>query len=81
MKKGSGMKDNAAFWNKRSEVFDGQVMAVYGDAYRRTIANTKRYLKPTDTALDIGCGTGVTTIELSRYAAKPSEAARDRCRM
>lgn len=57
--------DNAAFWDIRSQIFDGKVIKVYEDAYTQTIERTKKYLKNTDRALDIGCGTGVTTIPLS----------------
>ena len=61
--------ENAAFWDKRSEIFDTQVLKRYEDAYRKTIAYTKKYLKETDQALDIGCGTGVTTTVLSGSVA------------
>lgn len=62
--------ENEAYWNKRSEIFDTQILKTYEDAYRKTIDNTKKYLKETDKALDIGCGTGVTTIELAGSVAE-----------
>ena len=55
--------ENEAYWNKRSEIFDTQILTTYEEAYRKTIDYTKKYLKDSDKALDIGCGTGVTTIE------------------
>lgn len=62
--------ENEAYWNKRSEIFDTQILKTYEDAYRRTIDNTKKYLKKSDNVLDIGCGTGVTTIELARSVSE-----------
>ena len=62
--------ENEAYWNKRSEIFDTQILKTYEDAYRKTIDNTKKYLRETDKALDIGCGTGVTTIELAGSVAE-----------
>ena len=50
--------ENEAYWNKRSEIFDTQILTTYEEAYRKTIDYTKKYLKDSDKALDIGCGTG-----------------------
>lgn len=33
--------ENEAYWNKRSEIFDTQILKTYEDAYRKTIDNTK----------------------------------------
>lgn len=46
-------------WKKCSESFDTKVLAKYQEAYERTIGLTKKYLKGSEHALDIGCGTGV----------------------
>ena len=62
--------ENEAYWNKRSEIFDTQILTTYEEAYRKTIDYTKKYLKDSDKALDIGCGTGVTTIELAGSVAE-----------
>lgn len=61
-------KDEApAFWNRRSEVFDKQVLSVYENAYRKTVKRSAAFLKKEDRVFEIGCGTGVVTIPLSKY--------------
>lgn len=53
------------YWDKRSEIFDTQIFKTYEDAYDKTVRYTLKYLSKTDHALDIGCGTGVTTTKLA----------------
>lgn len=61
-------KDEApAFWNRRSEVFDKQVLSVYENAYRKMVKRSAAFLKKEDRVFEIGCGTGVATIPLSKY--------------
>ncbi len=61
-------KDEApAFWNRRSEVFDKQVLSVYENTYRKTVKRSAAFLKKEDRVFEIGCGTGVATIPLSKY--------------
>lgn len=60
------LKDNVVFWNKRSEIFDQHVLKIYKTAYEKTIDRTLQYVKVTDCVLDVGCGTGVTTIDLAK---------------
>lgn len=37
-------KDEApAFWNRRSEVFDKQVLSVYENAYRKTVKRSAAF--------------------------------------
>ena len=61
-------KDEApAFWNRRSEVFDKQVLSVYENAYRKMEKRSAAFLKKEDRVFEIGCGTGVATIPLSKY--------------
>ncbi len=61
-------KDEApAFWNRRLEVFDKQVLSVYENAYRKTVKRSAAFLKKEDRVFEIGCGTGVATIPLSKY--------------
>ena len=61
---------SSRFWDKRSKVFDEQVLSVYENAYKKTIKRSIPFLKPEDTMLEIGCGTGNATIPLSQYVKK-----------
>ncbi|WP_291735712.1 class I SAM-dependent methyltransferase [Leisingera sp. F5] len=63
------MTADARFWNKiapkyaKSEIRDE-------DAYRYALERTRSYLKPEDSVLELGCGTGSTAIELARSVSK-----------
>ena len=61
---------SSRFWDKRSKVFDEQVLSVYENAYKKTIKRSIPFLKPEDTMLEIGCGTGNATIPFSQYVKK-----------
>lgn len=61
------MSNSIKFWNKISGNYDKQVEKIFSDAYKRTIEYTIKYLKQTDTVLDVGCGTGITTVEIANF--------------
>lgn len=61
------MSKDEKFWDALSNKYDKQVEKVFCNAYKKTISYTKKYVKETDIVLDIGCGTGITTIELTNY--------------
>lgn len=61
---------SSRFWDKRSEVYDQQVLKVYENAYKKTIKRSIPFLHPEDSMLEIGCGTGNATIPLSDYVKK-----------
>ena len=65
-------KDNKSsrFWDKRSKVFDEQVLSKYENAYKKTIKRSIPFLNAEDTMLEIGCGTGIATITLADYVKK-----------
>lgn len=58
------------FWDMRSETYDQNSGQEYADAYRKTINNTLRYLKPKDTVLEFACGTGITTTAIAPHVAR-----------
>ncbi|WP_066505289.1 class I SAM-dependent methyltransferase [Abyssisolibacter fermentans] len=60
------MKNTKRFWDKISSRYDSQVYLKHLEGYNKTINMTRNYLKTTDVVLDFACGTGVTTIELSK---------------
>ncbi len=62
------LKENASFfWNKRAKTYDEQVLSIYENAYKKTVKNSIAFLKKEDKVFEIGCGTGVATIPLSKY--------------
>lgn len=61
------INENEFFWNKRSEVYDDQVLKTYKNAYKKTIKRSLPYLDPDKTLLDLGCGTGVVTIPVAKH--------------
>ena len=53
------------YWNRRSVIYDSKIGHIYHDAYERTIHMSRRYLNKTDYVLDLGCGTGIITVEIA----------------
>lgn len=53
------------FWDGRAQNYDAQVGPHYAEAYEKTTARFKKYLKPTDTVLDFACGTGIVTLAVA----------------
>ena len=58
------------FWDGRAQNYDAQVGTHYAEAYEKTAACFKKYLKPTDTVLDFACGTGLVTLPVAQMAAE-----------
>lgn len=61
------MSNSIKFWNRMSGNYDKQVEKIFSNAYKKTIESTIKYLKQTDTVLDVGCGTGITTVGIANY--------------
>lgn len=61
---------SSRFWDKRSKVFDEQVLSKYENAYKKTIKRSIPFLNAEDTMLEIGCGTGIATITLADYVKR-----------
>lgn len=53
------------FWDGRAQNYDAQVGTHYAEAYEKTTAHFKKYLKPTDAVLDFACGTGIVTFAVA----------------
>ncbi|HWB80927.1 MAG TPA: class I SAM-dependent methyltransferase [Nannocystaceae bacterium] len=62
------MGSDAAFWNGIAEKYSRSPVANPG-AFERKIEITKSRMKPSDTVLDIGCGTGSLALRLAPFAA------------
>lgn len=62
------MTAEAAFWNDLAERYARQPVANPG-AFERKIELTRARMKPTDTVLDVGCGTGSLALRLAPSAA------------
>lgn len=58
------------FWDKLAKSYDKRVKKVYDKAYQDTIKLSRNYLDPTHNVLDFACGSGITTIELSKNVKK-----------
>lgn len=62
------MRDAAEFWDKAAEKYARSPIADL-DAYGKTMDRTASYLKPTDSVLEVGCGTGSTALRLASKAS------------
>lgn len=59
---------DAAFWSRISRKYASDPIRNM-DGYLKTLERTKSYLKPDDTVLEIGCGTGSTALLLAPHVA------------
>ncbi|WP_319562611.1 hypothetical protein [Marispirochaeta sp.] len=64
------MHDSNSFRDKMAKGYDIQALKTYSKAYHDTIELSKKYLDTDQTALDLGCGTGITTLELVSFVKK-----------
>lgn len=56
--------DDARFWNRIARKYATDTIKDLA-GYDRTIARTRRLLRPSDTVMEIGCGTGTTALKLA----------------
>lgn len=52
------------FWDKQADNYDAST-GKFKEMFSRTADKTRKYLKTSDTVLELGCGTGRTTLELA----------------
>ncbi len=64
------MRKSSKFWNRIASSYDSSVQKRYQSTYQEMVSLTKKYLNQNDLMLDVGCGTGITTIELSPYVRR-----------
>ncbi|HYD87675.1 MAG TPA: class I SAM-dependent methyltransferase [Vitreimonas sp.] len=60
----AAIANDARFWNGIARKYAADPIADTA-GYERTLAHTRRYLAPTHTVLEIGCGTGTTALQLA----------------
>lgn len=60
---------DAKFWDGVAEKYARSPIGNM-DAYEATLARVRSYLRPTDTVLEIGCGTGTTAVKLAPFAGR-----------
>jgi ubiquinone/menaquinone biosynthesis C-methylase UbiE len=60
------MDKSERFWELIANSYDRQTMK-FQRMYTQAVENTKKYLNSNDIVLDLGCGTGTTTVEIAEY--------------
>ncbi|MDP4094204.1 MAG: class I SAM-dependent methyltransferase [Bacillota bacterium] len=58
--------ESTTFWNRLASGYDKHALRTYSQVYIDTISKSQKYLNQNSIVLDIGCGSGITTIELSK---------------
>ncbi|NNF79872.1 MAG: class I SAM-dependent methyltransferase [Rhizobiales bacterium] len=60
------MQDATTFWDKSAQKYSKSKISDM-DAYTYTLDRTRSYLSPSDTVLELGCGTGSTALLLAEH--------------
>jgi ubiquinone/menaquinone biosynthesis C-methylase UbiE len=64
------MKKSSELWDRLASNYDLSVQKRYQATYQEMIGLSKEYLKENDLLLNVGCGTGISTIELAPYVKR-----------
>jgi ubiquinone/menaquinone biosynthesis C-methylase UbiE len=64
------MNNGPKIWNSLAGKYDEKIIENCLESYESIIKKSGEYLKSSDKVLDIGCGTGITTIPLSKSVKK-----------
>lgn len=59
---------DARFWDRNARKYAADPIKDM-DGYERTVDRTRHYLRPTDTVLEVGCGTGTTALKLAPHVS------------
>jgi SAM-dependent methyltransferase len=63
------MMNESTFWDRAARRYAASPIKDMS-GYERTIEETRRWLRPTDQVLEIGCGTGMTALRLAPSVAR-----------
>ena len=64
------MENHSKFWDFLSQSYDKNTLKKYSNTYKKTIEKICTYLETSNNVLDIGCGTGIITIEIASNVNK-----------
>ena len=59
------LQSERALWDSRAGYYDNQVLRIYEEAYRLTIEAILEVVNPSSSVLEMGCGTGIVTVEIA----------------
>ena len=63
------MNKSEKFWDKRAVEYEKNEKK-WSETYNKAIENTRKHLKKDDIALEIGCGSGIMTMQLAKHVKK-----------
>lgn len=58
--------ESEKFWNRLASGYDKHTLQTYQQTYIDTVKKSEKYMNPNQIAMDIGCGSGISTIKLSK---------------
>ncbi|MBX9775787.1 MAG: hypothetical protein K2Y71_15505 [Xanthobacteraceae bacterium] len=61
---------DAQFWNRAARKYAADPITDL-TGYERTLARTRGLLRSSDIVMELGCGTGTTTLKLAPFISRP----------